>query len=156
VTNKVPSASIGRIAARLARQLELALATVELSLAQYRMLLQLAEGDEASTSLARKLAVSAPSVTAVVDGLAQRGIVVRSQTEEDRRRVSLALTESGRTLVREAEVAVKARLVEIADSLGEEARAAEALRSLALWGDALDADRAHRLALRSSPATART
>jgi len=152
VTSKLLHESVGRTAARLARQLELALGTVELSLAQYRMLLQLAEGAEASTSLARKLAVSAPSVTAVVDGLVQRGVVVRSQSEQDRRRVSLALTDLGRELLGRAEDAVRARLEEIAGSLGDEVRAEDALLALALWGDALEAYRAHRLALRTTPA----
>jgi long-chain acyl-CoA synthetase len=154
VTSKLLHESVGRTAARLARQLELALGTVELSLAQYRMLLQLAEGAEASTSLARKLAVSAPSVTAVVDGLVQRGVVVRSQSEQDRRRVSLALTDVGRDLVQTAETAVRARLEEIAGALGDEARVEEALDALAIWGEALEAHRAHRLALRTTPATA--
>jgi long-chain acyl-CoA synthetase len=153
VTSKLLNESVGRTAARLARQLELALASVELSLAQYRMLLQLAEGAEASTSLARKLAVSAPSVTAVVDGLVQRGLVVRSQSEQDRRRVSLALTDAGRTLVEAAEAAVRIRLEEIAGALGDEARAEQALNALALWGDALEAHRAHRQALRTPAAT---
>lgn len=156
MTSKLLNESIGRTAARLARQLELALATVELSLAQYRMLLQLAEGAEASTSLARKLAVSAPSVTAVVDGLVQRGVVVRSQSEQDRRRVSLALTAAGRTLVESAEAAVRDRLEEIASALEDETRTEGALSSLALWGDALEAHRAHRLALRTSPVTAQS
>lgn len=153
MTSKLLNESVGRTAARLARQLELALASVELSLAQYRMLLQLAEGAEASTSLARKLAVSAPSVTAVVDGLVQRGLVVRSQSEQDRRRVSLALTDAGRTLVEAAEAAVRARLEEIAGALGDEGRAEQALNALALWGDALEAHRAHRQALRAPAAS---
>jgi long-chain acyl-CoA synthetase len=152
VTSKIVDESIGRTAARLARQLEIALSSVELSLAQYRMLLQLAEGAEASTSLARKLAVSAPSVTAVVDGLVQRGVVVRSQSDQDRRRVSLALTPLGRELVETAENAVRSRMREIAESLGDDDLAAQALGALALWGEALEAHRAHRLALRTSNA----
>ena len=98
--------SIGWTATRLARHVELALASIDLSTAQYRMLLQLAQGDEASTSLARKLAVSAPSVTAVVDGFVNRGAIERTHSEEDRRRVSLALTPIGRALLDEAEAVV--------------------------------------------------
>jgi long-chain acyl-CoA synthetase len=152
VTSKLLHTSIGRTTARLARQLELALASVDLSLAQYRLLLQLGEGAEASTALARKLAVSAPSVTAVVDGLAQRGAVVRSQSEADRRRVSLALTDAGRVLLEAAETAVRVRLEEIASAPGDPLRAEEALNSLALWGDALEADRAQRIARRATVA----
>ena len=67
----------GRVAARLARQVELGLASVDLTLSQYRILILLVEGKEAASSLADKLAVSRPSVTAVVDGLVQRGAVER-------------------------------------------------------------------------------
>lgn len=138
--------SLGWVAARLARHIELALSAVDLSTAQYRMLVQLAQGSEASTELARKLAVSAPSVTAVVDGLAQRGAVERSQSAEDRRRVSLTLTPQGHVLLDAAEDAVRGRLEGIADELGDEALTKQALASLDLWAAALDAHRARRLA----------
>ena len=143
-----PYQSIGWTAARLARQLEVALATVELSSAQYRMLVQLAQGSEASTPLARKLAVSAPSVTTVVDGLVQRGAVERTYSAEDRRRVSLALTEIGQGLLVSAEDAVRGRLESIANELEDEGLAGNAIRALALWGEALDRARIRRHSLR--------
>jgi long-chain acyl-CoA synthetase len=143
--------SIGQTATRLARHVELALATIDLSTAQYRMLLQLAQGDEASTSLARKLAVSAPSVTAVVDGFVSRGAIERTHSEEDRRRVSLALTPIGRALLDEAETVVSARLEGIANELGSEAAIQAALGALDLWAEALEKSRARRLALRENP-----
>jgi DNA-binding MarR family transcriptional regulator len=142
-----PYQSIGWTAARLARQLEVALATVELSPAQYRMLVQLAQGSEASTALARKLAVSAPSVTTVVDGLVQRGAVERTYSAEDRRRVSLALTEIGQGLLVSAENAVRDRLESIANELEDEGLASNAIRALALWGEALDRARIRRHSL---------
>lgn len=141
--------SIGWVAARLARHVELALATADLSTAQYRLLNQLAQGDDASTSLAKKLAVSAPSVTAVVDGLVHRGAIERTPSIEDRRRISLALTPTGRDLLNEAEVAVSKRLAGVASELEDEGRVAEAMSALAIWGEALDRARAHRFALRA-------
>jgi long-chain acyl-CoA synthetase len=114
------------------------------------MLLQLAQGDEASTSLARKLAVSAPSVTAVVDGFVNRGAIERTHSEEDRRRVSLALTPIGRALLDEAEAVVSARLEGIANELENEASIRAALGSLDLWSEALEKARARRLALREN------
>ncbi|HEY5272945.1 MAG TPA: MarR family transcriptional regulator [Acidimicrobiales bacterium] len=143
--------SIGWTTTRLARNVELALATIDLSTAQYRMLLQLAQGDEASTSLARKLAVSAPSVTAVVDGFVSRGAIERTHSEEDRRRVSLALTPIGLALLAEAEAVVSARLEGIADELENEESIRIALSALDLWAEALEKARARRLALRESP-----
>jgi long-chain acyl-CoA synthetase len=143
--------SIGWTTTRLARNVELALATIDLSTAQYRMLLQLAQGDEASTSLARKLAVSAPSVTAVVDGFVNRGAIERTHSEEDRRRVSLALTPIGLALLAEAEAVVSARLEGIADELENEESIRVALSALDLWAEALEKARARRVALRESP-----
>ena len=118
---------------------------MELSSAQYRMLVQLAQGAEASTSLARKLAVSAPSVTAVVDGLVQRHAVERTHSEEDRRRVSLALTPTGEKLLELADLAVRARLESIAAELEDPALIDTALSALALWSEALDRARTRRL-----------
>jgi len=143
--------SIGWTATRLARHVELALATLDLSTAQYRMLLQLAQGDEASTSLARKLAVSAPSVTAVVDGFVSRGAIERTHSEEDRRKVSLALTPVGRALLAEAEVVVSARLEGIASELDDERSIQAALSALGMWAEALERARARRLALQDIP-----
>jgi long-chain acyl-CoA synthetase len=145
------SRSIGWTTTRLARNVELALATIDLSTAQYRMLLQLAQGDEASTSLARKLAVSAPSVTAVVDGFVNRGAIERTHSEEDRRRVSLALTPIGLALLAVAEAVVSARLEGIADELENEESIRSALSALDLWAEALEKARARRLALREGP-----
>lgn len=146
--------SIGWTAARLARHVELALVTADLSTAQYRLLNQLAQGDDASTSLAKKLAVSAPSVTAVVDGLVHRGAIERTPSIEDRRRISLALTPTGRQLLTDAEVAVSSRLAAVANELEDAGRIEEAMSALALWGEALDKARARRFALRENPVEA--
>jgi DNA-binding MarR family transcriptional regulator len=131
--------------ARLARHLEVALGELDLSPAQYRLLVQLAQGADASTSLAKKLAVSPPSVTMVVDGLVQRQAVERTPSVEDRRRISLALTDLGRDLIARAEAAVQARLEAIASTLAAP-DAAAALAALDLWGAALEEYRLQRLA----------
>ncbi len=146
--DEVSYSSVGWTVARLARQVEVALATLDLSPAQYRMLVQIARGTDASSSLAQKLAVSAPSVTAVVDGLVQRGAVERAHSVEDRRRIALALTGPGRSLLASAEQALQARLEAIAAELEGADLAAEGLAALALWGDALDRARAKREAAR--------
>ena len=75
--------------------------------------MQLGEGAEAASSLAAKLAVSRPSATAVVEGLVQRGLVDRQQSADDRRRVSVTLTDSGARVLAEADEVVRARLAEI-------------------------------------------
>ena len=80
--------------ARLARQVELAAATVDLTVAQYRVLAILGGQNAAASVLADKLAVSPPSVTGVVDGLVARGLVTRMHDPVDGRRISLDLTPS--------------------------------------------------------------
>lgn len=146
--DEVSYSSVGWTAARLARQVEVALAALDLSPAQYRMLVQIARGTDASSSLAQKLAVSAPSVTAVVDGLVQRGAVERAHSVEDRRRIALALTRPGRALLASAEEALQARLGAIAGELEDGELAGNALAALTLWGEALDRARVKREAAR--------
>jgi long-chain acyl-CoA synthetase len=136
--------SIGWTAARLARHVEVALTPLDLSPAQYRMLVQIARGTDASSSLAQKLAVSAPSVTSVVEGLVQRGAVERAHSAEDRRRIALALTSEGRQLLDAAEDALRARLQSIANELEDEDLVSGAIAALSLWGEALDRARARR------------
>jgi long-chain acyl-CoA synthetase len=128
-----------RAVARLAKQVEVALAPLDLSLPQYRVLSLLADGSSASSVLARKLAVSPPSVTAVVDGLVARGLVERRDDPEDRRRLTLLLTRDGKRLLAAADVAGEARLDEIAGFLVDPPDALAA--GLEGWNRALDRNR---------------
>ncbi len=109
----------GHTIARLARQVELAVTTVDLTLPQYRMLAILGDGCEPSSKLAEKLAVSRPSVTGVVDGLVARGLVRRDHTPDDRRRIDVGLTDAGRLLLLAADAAVEQRMERINQLLGE-------------------------------------
>ena len=143
MTAKV-SVQPGRVAARLARQVDVGLAQVDLSLPQYRILMFLSEGAVAASALADNLAVSRPSVTAVVDGLVSRGLVERRHDDGDRRRVGHTLTEEGRRVLEAADSAVDARLGEIARFLSDEQEAAVAYEGLSRWRVALDAFRASR------------
>lgn len=143
----------GRVVARLARQLELALATVDLTLPQYRVLLLLGEGKEAASGLAEKLAVSRPSVTGVVDGLVARGLVARHHDSEDRRRVGHDLTDPGRRVLGLADLEVERRLSEIAGHRPD--RAAPAYQGLGAWREALDAYRTARRARARAPVAPR-
>jgi long-chain acyl-CoA synthetase len=135
-----------RALARLARHVEHALDPLELSLPQYRVLSLLGDGSSASSALAARLAVSPPSVTAVVDGLVARGLVERQADPSDRRRLTLLLTTSGATLLRAAEAAVDARLGEVAEHLEDPSSAAAAIEALQQWNHALDAFREHKRA----------
>ncbi|MHB1988726.1 MAG: MarR family winged helix-turn-helix transcriptional regulator [Acidimicrobiales bacterium] len=132
-----PGPSIARVTAWLARQAELALTESDLSLPQYRVLSLLAEGIALPSSMADTLDVRRPSITAVVDGLVSRGLVVREHDSEDRRQVAHSITKAGRRAVLVADRTVEERLQTIADSLGNEQLAQNAVNGLARWGPAL-------------------
>jgi long-chain acyl-CoA synthetase len=140
----------GRVVARLVRHLEAALDPLELSLPQYRLLGFLAEGETPSSKLATSMAVSPPSVTAVVDGLVARGLVERRSDATDRRRFPLVLTDTGRDLLARANRAAGDRLGEILGHL-DDRRATAARASLAHWQTGLDR---HREAKRQREADA--
>ena len=130
-----PMPGPGRVAAWLAKQVELALSGVDLSPPQYRVLGVLAEGDSMPSALAERLAVRRPTITAVVDGLVARGLVERAPDAGDRRRVHHAITAEGASVLAAADVAVDERLYAIAARLGSRADAAVA--GLELWREAL-------------------
>jgi len=109
----------GHTLARLARQVELAVATVDLTLSQYRVLAILGDGCAAASALAEKLAVSRPSITGVVDGLVARELVRRDHTSGDRRRIDVGLTDAGRLVLAAADAAVEQRMERIEQLLAE-------------------------------------
>jgi DNA-binding MarR family transcriptional regulator len=90
-----------RSLALIARRLERACGS--LSLAQFRVLSLVAAGDERSSLVAERLAVATPTVTAVVDGLDERGFVAREAIEGNRRSIRLRLTDEGREALATAE-----------------------------------------------------
>jgi DNA-binding MarR family transcriptional regulator len=134
----------GHVIARLARQVEVAAATLDLTLSQYRALALLGEGREAASALADKLAVSRPSVTGVIDGLVARQLVTRHHDEGDRRRIGLDLTNEGRRLLAAADAEIERRLRDIASYQPD--GAAAAFEGLEPWKEALDRYRAARRA----------
>jgi DNA-binding MarR family transcriptional regulator len=74
----------------------------ELSFAQYHLLCGLAERDELSAGeLAVAAALSPATVTQLLDGLAEMGLVERTRSERDRRVVTCRLTTRGRALLTE-------------------------------------------------------
>jgi DNA-binding MarR family transcriptional regulator len=132
--------SYGRVAAWLAKRVEVALGAVDLTLPQFRVLGILAEGSSAASGLADRLAVRRPSITALIDGLVARGLVDRRQEEDDRRKVALRLTKEGERILEEADRVVDEYIASLAGYLPTKEEAM-ALRSLELWGRAMAASR---------------
>ena len=85
----------------------------DLTLAQYRVLALIAAGDERSTLLATGLAVAKPTITAVVDGLVERGFIERGAVDGDRRSIRLGVTKAGTQALRGAEREMAAALERI-------------------------------------------
>jgi len=130
-----------RTLTRLARMLERGAG--ELSLPQFRVLALVDEGGERASQLADLLAVAKPTITAVVDGLVDRGYLKRTADCDDRRAIKITLTASGRKALYEAEHAMHARLYDILAHADDPAAVEKALEDLAA---AVDRARAERLA----------
>ena len=141
----------GRVIARLAKQVELAIDAEDLSLPQYRVLGLLAEGEEASARLAERLAVRPNTVTSIVEGLVARGLVTRGADPADRRRLPLTLTEQGHLVLDRANTAVGVRLQDVLSHVSADERAG-VKASIPIWQRALDTRKTERT--RRAPAQA--
>lgn len=75
--------------------------TYELTGQQYNVLRLLRAGNLPTLQLAQRLVSRAPDITRMVDALEKRGLVTRERKPENRRTVLVAITEAGRTLLRE-------------------------------------------------------
>jgi DNA-binding MarR family transcriptional regulator len=129
-----------RTLARLARMLERGAG--ELSLPQFRVLAMVDEGGERASHLAERLAVAKPTVTAVVDGLVERGYLSRSADADDRRATRITLTAAGRQALRDAEASMEQRLEDVLEHAERPDLVGEAIADLE---HALDDMRAERL-----------
>jgi DNA-binding MarR family transcriptional regulator len=99
-----------RLLARLARVAEQTCQSTGISLPQYRLLVSAAEGPQRASELAAAVGVSRPTLTSLVDGLEQAGLVRRVPVATDRRGIQLELTQAGRDAMFRAERALSIRL----------------------------------------------
>lgn len=105
------------------------------SVPQFRVLTYLNRTEGASLSaVADRVGLSLPAMSRLVDGLVRRELVRREESAEDRRRVTLRLTNLGKELVRTSRVGAQAHLAEALTALAPSDRAevAEAMRRLRL------------------------
>jgi long-chain acyl-CoA synthetase len=130
-----------RTLTRLARILERNAG--DLSLPQFRVLALVDEGGERASQLADLLAVAKPTITAVVDGLVERGYLKRTADCDDRRATKITLTPAGKKALYEAEHAMHARLHAILAHADDATAIERALEDLAA---AVDRARNERLA----------
>ncbi|HKT57726.1 MAG TPA: MarR family winged helix-turn-helix transcriptional regulator [Microbacterium sp.] len=123
-----------RSLARLARMLE-RMMPARLTMADFRMLSAIGDGEARASRLAHRLAVGKPTVSATVDSLVKRGLVTRTAHGADQRAIDLALTIDGVTVLADADAALGNALDRIA---AETPDADATLRALAQLGPALD------------------
>jgi DNA-binding MarR family transcriptional regulator len=81
---------------------------------------------------AEHIGLTLPAMSKIVDGLVTRQLVIRQTHPEDRRRVTLSLTASGRAILQAALETTYACLAEVLQKLSETQRAAivDAMRML--------------------------
>ena len=132
-----------RALARATRVLERA--SGELSLAHYRVLAAIASGDERASRVANRLAIGKPTVSAAVEALAQRGLLLRSAVDGDQRVAVLHLTTEGQAVLARVEAEMIRRINELCARTPDPARLMESL----VWlGAAIDDWQAQRAAER--------
>lgn len=85
----------------------------DLSVPKFRVLIFLNRNEGASLSdIAEHMGLTLPSMSKMIDGLVARNMVIRQMDPGDRRRVTLAPTSLGRTIMQSAYEATAARLAE--------------------------------------------
>ncbi len=104
-----------RMLARLARVAEQACQSTGISLPQYRLLVSISGQPQRASELATRVGVSRPTLTSLVDGLAQGGLLRRAPVPSDRRGIQLLPTDAGQLAVARAEDALLQRLADLFD-----------------------------------------
>jgi DNA-binding MarR family transcriptional regulator len=117
----------------------------QLSLAHYRVLTAIAQGNERASNIASKLALGKPTVSAAVESLCRRGLLVRSGVAGDQRAAALHLTPAGEMLLEQVETEMISRINDLCDRTPD---GGQLIESLVWLGAAMDSRLADRLAAR--------
>jgi DNA-binding MarR family transcriptional regulator len=97
--------------------------TADLSVPQFRTLAFIDRQADASLSdVAEHIGLTLPSMSKIVDGLAARKLVTRQTHPRDRRRMTLALTARGQTVLQTSRQATRAYLAEDLSALTDRER----------------------------------
>jgi DNA-binding MarR family transcriptional regulator len=101
-----------------------ALEQMDISFTQVKALFTLERGELSVGEIGAALGLSLPATSRSVDGLAQRGFVVRRESAEDRRSKLVALTPRGREVLEACVAGRRAAMERFVDSLSESERGA--------------------------------
>jgi len=90
----------------------------DISIPQFRALAFIQRMPDSSLSkLAEHLGLTLPSVSKLVDGLVKQGLIIRQESTEDRRRLTLELTQAGASIINSARTGAQANLAKKLDCL---------------------------------------
>jgi long-chain acyl-CoA synthetase len=136
-------ATVPRYLAALRQAVEQAEGPDRLTMPQVRCLQAVvgADGGALTTSLARSLHKAVPTVTRMLDGLVERGLVERRTDPANRRQVHVSPTSDGIAVLARYEAIIGARLRSLVASLDAD-RQQRLLLAIADLGTALDHDEA--------------
>lgn len=97
-----PKSGIGgllsRVKAKLVDALDAELAPLDISAAQYVILVNLASGVDSSSGLCKSVSYDPGAMTRMLDRLERKGLISRVRCAEDRRVARLALTGEGKAV----------------------------------------------------------
>ena len=102
-----------RVLARLARVAEQVCQSTGISLPQYRLLVSVSGQPQRASELAARVGVSRPTLTSLVDGLEQAGLLRRVPVPTDRRGIQLVPTKEGLAAVDRADHALTKRMLQL-------------------------------------------
>jgi DNA-binding MarR family transcriptional regulator len=117
-----------RALARLSRTIEFA--SQELSPSEYRVMSSIVGGEQRASRLANRLALGKPAISATVDSLSKRGLVIRSSVEGDNRATALSLSDDGAKLFHRMEGRMMRQLELLAERTPDPVRVVESLARL--------------------------
>ena len=87
---------LSRVKMRLFEDLNAELAPLDISAAQYVILVNLANGVDSSSGLCKTVSYDPGAMTRMLDRLERKGLIRRERCAEDRRVARLALTDEGK------------------------------------------------------------
>jgi DNA-binding MarR family transcriptional regulator len=93
----------------------------DISIPQFRTMRFIQRNPDSSLSdLAEHLGLTLPSVSKLVDGLVKQKLISRKESAEDRRKITLLLTETGTSMVDSARTSARTHLAEKLKHLSDE------------------------------------
>jgi DNA-binding MarR family transcriptional regulator len=132
------SGSSADIVIRLAKVLEIVLYGLELTMNQFRLLSLVGEGITSSRELGLRLVVKAPNLTVLTRTMTERGLLDRTRSEDDGRRIVLTLTPGGRTTLARARTQCETALLNLATNVNTPTDGERLVKSLDQWLPPLD------------------